>query len=50
MAQYEIRTIISKVVKNYRLTLANENENLPLTLEVVMRPLNGVLLNISKRH
>lgn len=48
-AQYEIRTIVSRVIKNFKLTLAKDKDHLPLLSKLVMRPVDGIYLNVQKR-
>ncbi|CAO1432822.1 unnamed protein product [Diamesa hyperborea] len=48
-AMLEMKSIISKVVQNFQLSIAKENEELILMSEMVLRSENGVNINVKKR-
>jgi cytochrome P450 len=48
-AELEMKSIVSKVVRNFTLSIAKENEDLQLVSEFVLRPQNGIKLCAKQR-
>lgn len=48
-AQHELKVIVSTIVKNFKLTLDKKQENLKLTAEIVLRPVDGINVFVEKR-
>ncbi|CAO1423337.1 unnamed protein product [Diamesa serratosioi] len=49
-AMLEMKSIISKVVRNFLLTITKEDEDLKLISELVLRSENGVRISVKKRE
>lgn len=49
-AQYELRTIVCNIVKNFKLTLADGQDNLQLVSELILKPVNGINVFVEKRQ
>jgi cytochrome P450 family 4 len=49
MAMLELKSIISKIIENFQLSITKENENLTLVAEMILRSTNGVVLDVRKR-
>lgn len=49
-AMLEMKSIISKVVRNFHLSITKENEKLILVSELVLRSENGVNISVKKRQ
>lgn len=47
-AGYEMKCIISKIVRNFELFL-NDHSELPIYSELVLRCENGIVLKVNKR-
>lgn len=45
----EMKSMIAKIIENYELKLAEGQGDVTLTLELVLKPKNGILLKINKR-
>lgn len=48
-AMLEMKSLTSKIVRNFVLTIAKENEELELISELILRPSNGIILCAKKR-
>jgi cytochrome P450 family 4 len=48
-AMLEMKTVLSCVLRHYRLRSLDSNEDINIIMGVVMRPENGVRLNITPR-
>lgn len=48
-AQYEIKTIISKIVLNYEVELGDKSFEAILAPELIMKPFNGMWLKLKTR-
>jgi cytochrome P450 family 4 len=48
-AMLEMKSILSKVVRNFELSISKENEKLELIAALILRPENGIVLDIKKR-
>lgn len=48
-AMLEMKSIVSKLIRNYELTIAKENENLVLISELILRPENGIVICVKPR-
>ncbi|KAL7031167.1 hypothetical protein ACKWTF_006920 [Chironomus riparius] len=49
-AQHELKVIVSTIVKNFKLTLDKKQENLTLTAELILRPVDGINVYVEKRN
>lgn len=45
----EMKSLTSKVIKNFELSIKKENEELELVAELVLRPENGIVLQAKAR-
>jgi hypothetical protein len=45
----EMKSIVSKIVQHYEISIKKENEELELVAELVLRAINGVKLCFKKR-
>lgn len=48
-AMFEVKSIVSKIIRNFELTIAKENEELALVAALVLRPQNGIILCAKAR-
>lgn len=48
-AELEMKSVVSKIVRNFKLSIAKENEDLQLVSEFVLRPQNGIKLCAKQR-
>jgi cytochrome P450 family 4 len=48
-AMLEMKSIVSKIIKNFELSIKKENEKLHLCSHLVLRSENGIVLNVQKR-
>ncbi|XP_070493279.1 cytochrome P450 4d1-like [Chironomus tepperi] len=48
-ALYEIKVIISTVLRHFKLTFDKKQENLKLTAEIILRPVDGINIFVEKR-
>jgi len=48
-AQYEIKTVISKLLQNYQIDLISKDFEPVLTAEIILRPVEGIWLKFSDR-
>lgn len=48
-AMLEMKSLTSKVIKNFELSIKKENEELELVAELVLRPENGIVLQAKAR-
>lgn len=44
-----MKCIVSKIVRNFELSVSENNEELEVYSELVLRSVNGVFLNIKER-
>jgi cytochrome P450 len=49
-AMLEMKSIVSKIIKNFELSIKKENEELELCAPLVLRPVNGIVLNVKSRN
>ncbi|CRK94498.1 CLUMA_CG008003, isoform A [Clunio marinus] len=49
-AMLEMKSIVAKIIRNFKLSVTKENEKLELIAELVLRPVNGVKLRVQKRN
>jgi cytochrome P450 family 4 len=49
-AMLELKSLLSKLLRNYKLCLGNPEEKLELVLEIVLKSRNGIRLKISRRE
>lgn len=45
----ELKSIISKTIRNFELSINKENEELELISELILRPENGIVLCAKQR-
>ncbi|CRK94499.1 CLUMA_CG008004, isoform A [Clunio marinus] len=48
-AMLEMKSIISKVIRNFKLSISKDNEDLKLIAELILRPENGIVLRVQNR-
>lgn len=48
-AMYEMKSVVSKVIRSFELTLPNDPAELVLSNELVLRPVNGIVLKLKQR-
>lgn len=48
-AMLEMKSIVTKVIRNFELSIAKENEELVLISELILRPENGIVLSVKPR-
>lgn len=48
-AMLEMKSIISKIIRNFNLSMAKENQELQLISELILRPENGIKLCAKQR-
>lgn len=48
-AMYEMKSVVSKVIRSFKLTLPENPEELVLSNELVLRPVNGIVLKLKQR-
>lgn len=49
-AMLEMKSIVSKVVRNFEILIKEENKELILCTELIMRPKHGIKLQFKKRQ
>lgn len=49
-AMLELKSIVSKVVRNFEITIKKENQELELSSQLILRPINGVILSVKRRN
>lgn len=49
-AQYEIKTVIARLLQTFEISLGNENFEPKLGIEIILRPLNGINLRFKRRN
>lgn len=48
-AVYEEKSILSTIIRNFKWTTVGKREDIDLVVELILRPLDGVKLNLQKR-
>jgi cytochrome P450 family 4 len=48
-AMLEMKSILSKIIRNFELSIKKENEQLELCAPLTLQPANGIVLNIKSR-
>ncbi|CRK96913.1 CLUMA_CG010305, isoform A [Clunio marinus] len=48
-AMLEMKSIVSKVIRNFKVFISKEHENLKLISELILRPENGIVLMVKSR-
>lgn len=48
-AMLEMKSLTSKVIRNFELSISKENEKLELIAELILRPANGIVLCAKQR-
>lgn len=48
-ASYEMKCIVSKIVRNFELSVSEKHAEMVVFAELVLRAHNGVILNVKKR-
>lgn len=46
----ELKSIVSKVIRNFELSIKMENENIRLFSELILRPEKGIVLCAKERN
>lgn len=45
----EVKSLVSKIVRNFKILVTKENEDPPLVSELVLRSMNGINLSFKAR-
>ncbi|KAK9744648.1 Cytochrome P450 [Popillia japonica] len=48
-AMYEEKTVLASIINRYKITAMEKPENIMVTVDLILRPLNGVILKLEKR-
>lgn len=46
---YEEKTVLASIINRYKITAMEKPENIMVTVDLILRPLNGVILKLEKR-
>lgn len=46
---YEMKSIVCKIVRSFKLTHAKDNKELEIYSDLVLKPVNGINIKIEKR-
>ncbi|KRT80980.1 cytochrome P450, partial [Oryctes borbonicus] len=49
-AMFEEKTLLASIVKKYKITATETQDTIKLIAELVLRPMNGIILKLEKRH
>lgn len=49
-AMLELKSIVSKVIRSYEISIKKENQELEMSSQIILRPLNGVVLCAKRRN
>jgi cytochrome P450 len=49
-AMLELKSLLSKLLRNYKFSLGDPEEKMKLMAELVLRPINGINLKLERRE
>jgi cytochrome P450 family 4 len=48
-AMLEIKSLAAKVLRNFELSITKENEELPLSIDLILKPIKGPVMSVKSR-